>query len=286
MKKIIYLCLTLLLTTGLTLSSSCRTQKPQKLNTTADPSAQLSETNIPYLLKGQFRILKVDKLGYIYLVNAKNEILKLDKNYNLLHSYSINRLGSIKNIDVKNPQKIFVYFDEYATIVYLDNTLSEINRIDLEELGYWDIQGATVARDNNIWLIDYDNLRLIKINEAGQIELSSNEQTEGLAGLRGAKQQLHAKGNQLYLRSNRGVSVYDEFGTYLIHHPIKNDLAHFTDNMIILTDNKTVKTYDLGIQFKEATSILTELETKPVDFYLNRNKLYVIDEVGFYLVDY
>lgn len=278
--------MTLLLTTGLTLSSSCRTQKPLPLDTSASPPAQPSETNIQYILRGQFNILEVDKLGYTYLVNTNNEILKLDKNYKLLHRYSINRLGTIKNIDVKNPQKIFVYFNEYATIIYLDNTLSEINRIDLEELGYWGIQGATVARDNNIWLLDYDNLRLIKISEAGRIELSSNEQTEGLAGLRDAEPQLYAKGNQLYLRSDQGVSIYDEFGTYLIHHPIKNDLAHFTDKMIILTENKTVKTYDLGIQFKEATSKLAELETKPVDFYLNRNTLYIIDEVGFYLLDY
>ena len=170
-------------------------------------------------------------------------------------------------------------------MVYLDNTLSEINRIDLEELDYWGIQGATVARDNNIWLLDYDNLRLIKITEAGQIALSSNEQTEGLADLRDEEPQLHAHGNQLYLRSDEGVSVYDEFGTYLIHHPIKNDLVQFADNMIILSDNKIVKTYDLGIQFKEATSTLTELETKPVDFFLSRNKLYVVDEVGFYTLN-
>lgn len=277
--------MTLLLTTGLALSSSCRTPKPLPLDTNASQTAQPSETNIDYILKSPFRILEVDKLGYTYLVNTNNEILKLDKNFKLLHRYSINRLGSIKNIDVKNPQKIFVYFDEYATIVYLDNTLSEINRIDLEELGYWGIQGATVARDNNIWLLDYDNLRLIKINEAGQVELSSNEQTMGLANLRDTKPQLYAKGNQLYLKSNEGVFLYDEFGTYLIHHPIKNDLVHFTEKMIILTDNKTVKSYDLGIQFKEATSTLAELETKPVDFFLSRNKLYVIDEVGFYLID-
>jgi len=183
-------------------------------------------------------------------------------------------------------QKIFVYFDEYATIVYLDNTLSEIKRLDLEELGYWDVQGATVARDNNIWLLDYDNLRLIKINEGGQIELSSNEQTEGIAVVKEEGLALHAKNNQVYLTSQTGVAIYDEFGTYLLYHPLKNDLMHFADNRIIYADGKQIKIYDLKVQFKEATAALVGLETEPLGFILNRRSLFVIDAQGFYAEEF
>ena len=210
MNRIMQPSYTLWLFICLALSTSCHTQKPSPSLDTKAPATRIqSETNVAYIHKGQFRFVAVDNLGFIYLVTNENEIIKLDSDYKKLHSYSINRLGSIKNIDVKNPQKIFVYFDEYATIVYLDNTLSEIKRIDLEELEYWDVQGATVARDNNIWILDYDNLRLVKINEAGKIELSSNEQTEGLASVREEGLALKAKGNQVYLRSKEGVAVYD-----------------------------------------------------------------------------
>ena len=80
------------------------------------------------MIEGDFKILEVDKLGLVYLVNNGNEIIKL-QGEQILFRYSSKRLGNITRLDVSNPQKVLVYYGDYYQVVFLDNTLSEIDHL-------------------------------------------------------------------------------------------------------------------------------------------------------------
>ena len=115
-----------------------------------------------YTLIGNYKLLEIDKLGFIYLVTVeKNEILKLDADYQVLFRFSLRGFGDIHQLFVENPQKLMVYYSDFNKLLFLDNTLSEINRLDLEGLSLWNMQGATLARNNIIWLLDSANIRLL-----------------------------------------------------------------------------------------------------------------------------
>ena len=128
-----------------------------------------------YLIKGDFKIFEMDNLGDLYLLNNRNQLLKFNVEGVLRFEFSLNGLGEISNIDVSNPQKILLYYPQYQNIVIVDNTLSEIKRLNLEELGYWDIQAVAVSKDNNIWIHDPINHHMLKIDPSGGVQLSSNE---------------------------------------------------------------------------------------------------------------
>jgi len=253
--------------------SACSTQKE---------TAQDSTFQVDYLVTGNFKILEVDKLGFIYLVNSRNEILKYDTDYKLLFRYSIRSLGDITSLNVSNPQKLFVYYGDYNQIVLLENTLSEIKRLDLESLEIYNISGMTVGRDNFIWLFDNANLRLLKINERGEIFLSSNEQDPTLRAFVDEMPDLYAYENQRFLSNGNLIAVYDEFGVHQKNIRLNSKQLQFAKNKVLFLQDQSIKSYNLQVDFLEDSNVSTvkKIQKSATNFHLNNTRLLLIDANG------
>lgn len=250
--------------------SSCQTKKNL---------ATLNSTNQNYLIRGDYKILEVDKLGYTYLVNTANEIIKL-KDKEILFRFSSKRLGDITLLDVTNPQKLLVYFGDYYQILFLDNTLSEIKQLDLEGLGYWDVQGVALSRDNFIWIYDPVNVKLLKINTNGQPVLSSNELYA--YGFDDFVPEIIVGDQVVYLYDDNEVKVFDEFGTWLKSYSIENSGLQIMDGQILFLDKVDLKSYTTSVEFKDPVTDITKLDPDVKDFYLARDFLHLIDKNGYY----
>jgi len=253
--------------------SACSTQKE---------TAQDSTFQVDYLVTGNFKILEVDKLGFIYLVNSRNEILKYDTDYKLLFRYSIRSLGDITSLNVSNPQKLFVYYGDYNQIVLLENTLSEIKRLDLESLEIYNISGMTVGRDNFIWLFDNANLRLLKINERGEIFLSSNEQDPTLRAFVDEMPDLYAYENQRFLSNGNLIAVYDEFGVHQKNIRLNSKQLQFAKNKVLFLQDQSIKSYNLQVDFLEDSNVSTVMNFQGTasSFHFNNSRLLLIDASG------
>ncbi|MEL6988264.1 MAG: hypothetical protein AAGK97_10580, partial [Bacteroidota bacterium] len=83
------------------------------------------------IVKGSIQDFAFDKLNQLYINTRQNELLKYGNVNNLEFRYSDYDLGDIEIIDVSNPLKILLYYADFQTIVFLDNNLSEIERIKL-----------------------------------------------------------------------------------------------------------------------------------------------------------
>jgi len=260
---------------GIIFLASCKpTQKVSSLTLSPDNPDK-------YIKLGNFKFLEMDKLGFLYLVTTENEILKLDKDNNLLFRFSLRSLGDIHQLNVSNPQKILVYYAGYNNLIFLDNTLSEINRLDLEALGLWDIQGATVARDNFIWLLDAANLRLLKINEAGKIFRSTNEQDQELRHFISEPPRIYALENIIYLNNGRRISMYDEFGTHQKTINKENEGIQIVGTKILSLWKSVISVYDNAlISMDNKTTILEHLGPGILDVHFQDNLLYSIDAYG------
>jgi len=253
--------------------SSCQTKKTISSTDTLTTEKQ-------YILEGQFKFLGYDKLDHVYLVTADNEILQL-KDDKILFRYSNRRLGDITKIDVSNPQKILVHYGDFYQVVFLDNTLSEIKRLDLEALGYWDVQGIALSRDNQIWFYDPVNVRLRKMTTNGEIQLSSNELYSYGFSDTFSPEILVADG-AVYLYDSEGLKVFDEFGVWQKNIPLENEGLHALSNYLIYKSDKQLFSYSLSVEMQEPSQVITTLPAENTNFLITKEKLLTTDAIGYY----
>jgi len=249
------------------------------------PVADVASLSRDYMIQGSFSNMNVDKLGNIYLINEKNEILKYDDSYNLLFRNSYNTQGRISHIDVSNPQKILVYFSDFQKILFLDNTLSEIKFLNLESLGYWNIRAVAPSVDNLIWIYDPINFKLIKINDNGNILLSSNElYSEGLQGA--SEPQIIARDDRVYLYTNVEVMVFNIFGELLKRINLPNNGIQYLQSDMLFSQDKKLKLRNMKTEFltdsdREVHQYVNEISS----FYLDKsNRLFTLDRLGLFVI--
>lgn len=116
----------------------------------------------------QNKVVKAEKLhsimvdadqyfGFDVLENyyfEKNNVL-IKKNPNQTWEYQNNALGKISSVDFKNPLRILVFYEEFNTLVFLDNQLNEIQKITFSLLDNpLFISRIGMATQNQIWAFD------------------------------------------------------------------------------------------------------------------------------------
>ncbi|MEM1219877.1 MAG: hypothetical protein AAGH79_13245 [Bacteroidota bacterium] len=169
----------------------------------------------PAPLASSIEILEMDRLGQLYLVNDKQEVLKYSRNGQLLARYSNFQLGAVGTLDASNPFAILVYYPNFQKAIILNRNLTEVSLFDLQEFGFWEVPTVALASDNNIWLVDpLDNI-LIKVDAQGnRIVQSANilQQTglsPGILRIREAEQSVWLSTDQHFLWQ------YDVFGQWV-----------------------------------------------------------------------
>ncbi|MDC0230576.1 hypothetical protein OAK19_01285 [Aureispira] len=192
------------------------------------------------------RWMEVDKMKQLYLIKDDHSLLKYDSDGKFICQFNENTLGEISFIDISNPFRILVYYNDYATVVFLDRTLSEIQRHDFSDLDIPQIQAICTASDNNIWLFDNNSYTLKKVNNQNDILLESADLnlliSEGLIPNRMIEFE-----TKVYLNSpNIGILVFDVFGNYIKTLDIKElDFFQLYEGQIFYVKNKSFKTYHL-----------------------------------------
>lgn len=104
------------------------------------------------------RFIGLDTYGSMYSVSS-NALLKTNEEQQF--NYADFTLGSITEVDIVNPLRILVYYSDFNIVVFLDNTLNEIERINFNEVeGYLNIETVRVANNNSVWVFNKDNQQL------------------------------------------------------------------------------------------------------------------------------
>ena len=99
-------------------------------------------------------ILGYDQFGFYYSI--KNNVL-FKTNREESFEYKNISLGKPTKIDVQNPLKIMLFYENFNTIILLDNQLSETQKINLSENDVPIMATATgIASGNRLWI--YNNL--------------------------------------------------------------------------------------------------------------------------------
>lgn len=212
-------------------------------------------------------ILASDKLGNCYVVNDKQELLKISPAGEPLYTFTNKSLGRISWVGTTNPLKILVYYPDYSTIITLDNTLSQTGRINLFERGINQVSAAAIALDNNIWIFDAVVFKLRKIDDKMNV-LAESEDLSALLGktIRGSF--LLEKDNFIFLSDpDTGILVFDTYGTFYKIIPLKglssfqkvqDQLVYFKDGSLLSYHLLTFKTETITLPGADAVNAVVE----------------------------
>ncbi|KXK37953.1 MAG: hypothetical protein J5I52_03050 [Saprospiraceae bacterium] len=201
------------------------------------------------------RMVEMDNLDNIFVVDAKNRLIKFDKNFNEKYRFANNKNGLIKSIDVSNPLKIVVFYDDFNHIKILDNTLSLINELDMQ-LPLMDISACAMSNDGQLWVYDPIQFKLLKIDDHGRVlSETSNVADYGMKNVKIGG--IMERDNYVVLCDySSGFYVFDNLGQYLFRFEAGR-IRHFQldGDLILYNTDAGLETFSLKHQERQSITI-------------------------------
>jgi hypothetical protein len=208
------------------------TQKYKLIKTIANPIADFA----------------VDNLGNVFLINKRQQVKKLNANYDSVGNYNdLRKYGKLYSIDASNPLRVVLFFKEFATIVLLDRFLNTRNIINLRKQNILQCSAVAQSYDNQLWVFDELEFKLKKIDENGKQLLETPDLRILLTNPQ-KPDHIEDYNKYLYLYdSAKGLSIFDYYGAF------KNQIAltkltdvHGYKNGIIARDTSGLVYYQTG----------------------------------------
>ena len=162
-------------------------------------------------------------------------------------------LGKIAKVDILNPLKIIVFYEEFNTVMVLDNQLNEIQKVDFSKLETPVVASAIgISGQNKLWVFNTMNQQI------GLYDLNSNTyQSLGMP----------IKENILYYQTDfnyfqwidkqnnwNTCTIYGRFfSSGKVENAMKmqllneNKVLFSNDNLLFIRDRNTNKLYEIEI---------------------------------------
>ena len=165
------------------------------------------------LIQGDMVGFTVDNLDNIYILNNHNQIKKLSANGDSIAIFNnVKKFGQATLVDVSNPLKVLLYYEDFATVVVLDRFLNIRNTIDLRKQNIFQVKAIGQSYDNKIWLYDELDNKLKKIDEDGKLLLETTD-FRLLLGQAPSPLKIFDQDKYVYLYDSlQGVYVFDYYG--------------------------------------------------------------------------
>lgn len=158
---------------------------------------------------------KVDRLGNVYYIDTKNTLNKYEPKINRITKYADLKNGKITSIDVSNPLRIVVFYEDQASVKFLDINLTEINSFQIRN-NYVEGWISLVASSNNngLWMYDNINRKLLKLGEQLNTQFSTGDLYLILSKKINPNAIVEFSDELFLCDSTNGIFVFDLFGGY------------------------------------------------------------------------
>ncbi|PQB05053.1 hypothetical protein [Aureitalea marina] len=179
-------------------------------------------------------------------------------------------LGPIHSVDIINPLNVLVFYQDANTVVFLDNRLNEIERINLgtQALAI-NVDAATNTGNNRLWVFNVDTQQLETYNYRNQRQTIVSQPTAGeVLGM-------SSDFNYCYLLMEDGLHAFNVYGSALWSIPTQgmNQVVHQKRNVILASEEQI---YLLNREQPELIQLeVPEIRLK--DLQLTQEFLYIYD---------
>ena len=186
-----------------------------------------------------------DNFDNIYLVSAKDELLKYDNAGKLRWRYSNNRFGKLHSVDVSDPLRVVLFYADFQQVVVLNNNLNEITSYSFAKDGNLLVSVIASANNNSLWIFDRAQNMLIKLSSNFTEDIRSANLYQLFDTVIDPKK-LVASDQYVFLQQkNNGILQFDRFGGFVRELPI-DSLSDFniTSNIIAYVKNDKLVKYN------------------------------------------
>lgn len=247
-------------------------------NASGDTLLQLREEKT---IPGVYNSFYTDNLGNIFLVNKKNQVKKLNQNFDSVAVFNdTRRYGDISFLDVNNPLKILVYYKDFTSLLVLDRFLNLRNTVDLRTAGILQAKAMAQSYDNNYWVFDELDNAIKKIDDNGNVLLQSPDFRILFSEPYSPNAIIDADGLLYLYDTKRGWLVFDYYGTYKQHIDAVNwkDVQVWDGN---LSGRDSAYFYNTNRKTFSDTKALTNIDlSSAVKVQRRLNKVFVLTGDG------
>jgi len=207
--------------------------------------------------------------SYNDLFFIKDQVL-YKKTKSALYNFKDFQLGEIHSVDIINPMNIAVYYQDFNTVVLLDNKLTEIERINFNTLSeFINTSQVSVAANNSLWVFNIDSQQVELYNYRSQNKVLVSQP------IHGDVVSIASNFNYCFVLTEEKIRAYNIYGSLLAE--INNEdfvkIIQLNENLLALKNNKL---YYIDKETQEITKIKTpEIIIK--DLQLSQEFLYIYD---------
>ncbi len=168
------------------------------------------------------RFFLTDQLKNVYIITFKNELLKYDGEGYFDSRFSFKKFGKISFVDVSNPFKLILHYNDYQCVVILDAALNPIKTLFLNDMGVTNAGALAMSDAGQFWVYDTGLNKLLRFSvDAAGFKLAN--ETSPLSMGRLETSQMLVQENIVYLNvPNKGIFMFDQFGKHIRTLDIKN----------------------------------------------------------------
>ena len=182
---------------------------------TTQNKAAILASNPKLDLEEKIDQVEIDNLQNIFVLTTDNRIIRYDSEFKKMYEYNNSSIGDIVSIDATNPQKILCFIADFNRILVLDNTLAEIKKLDLSTTDFLDVTAVARSNDNRIWIFDPINQVLVKIDNLGNAQFTSNRLSDYNLGNVNPTIVREKENKVAMVDEELGILVFDNFGQFL-----------------------------------------------------------------------
>jgi hypothetical protein len=215
------------------------------------------------------RVFGVDTFGTLYYSGNNNSFHK--KAIDTTITYANFQLGAITSANTFNSLKINLFYEDFNTVIILDNRLAEIFKIDFNTTQpYKNVSFISAGFDNTLWIFnqDFQYLELYDYKTQNTRLKTVPVQSEVL--------DLKSDYNNCYLLTENFLYIYNYFGSLIAKHKNEGyESLAFSEAHLVLK-----KANQLYILEKNATKIMPIQHPNLLinQFLVTNETLYIYDD--------
>ena len=157
---------------------------------------------------------EMDLKGNIFVADQSLTLFKYSSEGKLLTNVSIKSYGPLTSIDCSNPFEIYTFHKDQNIIVFYDNMLNLRGELRLNDYFYNNVSCVARSFDNQIWVMDLSQFKLIKINKQGEV-LAESPYLNNVLGNDLNTFKIWEFGNMVYVADSLvGIYEFDMYATY------------------------------------------------------------------------
>lgn len=239
-------------------------------------SFSLTAQELSTVLTGSFplqcdQFIGVDEFQSQYYINDNILYKKTAKK---VFSYSNINLGKLQQVNIQNPFKVILFYEDFNAAILLDNNLNELtDRIDFtQETKFNNVSFVTGASMNNIWLFADDN-KLHLYDYQQKKELLQTQPTTFYDSDFEARNIVSTYKN-VWILSKKGVLEFNEYGVYTRAYRLEDtdQILPFQKGFIYLTQDNFF--YN---DLTETIPIAMDAQPALKKVYANNSNLFIYD---------